>query len=98
MDERRAIKSAAASVWIWSVSVDDGLSAKHTRRRRQPLDRDVHSDTAGANVIIVVSLSVLMSMVLAAQDRFTLKARNGKVQRFHFYELRQKVSTPQTAP
>jgi len=38
----------------------------------------------------VVSLFVLLSMVLAAQERFTLKAPNGKVQRFHFYELRQR--------
>ena len=30
-----------------------------------------------AIVIIVVSLSVLLSIALAAQDRFTLKAPNG---------------------
>ena len=34
-----------------------------------------------AIVIIVVSLSVVVSMALAAQDRFTLKAPNGRSSR-----------------
>jgi Cytochrome P460 len=48
-------------------------------------------------VIIVVSLAVLLSMALAAQDRFTLKAPNGVAfSEFRGYDTRQDVAVSQT--
>jgi Cytochrome P460 len=50
-----------------------------------------------AIVIIVVSLSVLVSMALAVQDRFTLKAPNGVAfSEFRGYETWQDVAVSQT--
>jgi hypothetical protein len=50
-----------------------------------------------AVVIIVVSLCVLASMALAAQDRFTLKAPNGVAfSEFRGYETWPDVAASQT--
>jgi hypothetical protein len=55
------------------------------------------SKNVPAIVIVVVSLSVLLSMALAAEDRFTVKAPNGiAFSEFRGYETWQDVAVSQT--